>query len=161
MATRVDHQAEENIGMAMIYTLVSLLKEEATLLLKSKADKVSAAQAAESQRLEDAEQEKFRGTKVTPESFMAWHARFVAEQAQIKAAVEEALRKEQAGRRGNVSDKKLTGRQLFEGDKTLAESDAKYIDEGDREVDVSVYDRKDRPAEEEEENTEQYWKEEE
>lgn len=38
----------------------------------------------------------------------------------------------------------ISGRQLFEQDKSLASSDAKYMDDGDVSVDASQFDKEER-----------------
>lgn len=64
-------------------------------------------------------QKKFEGTRVTVETFLKWKAKFEEEMGILKKR--EALERE---------GKKLTGRELFLQDKTLNESDLKFLDEG-------------------------------
>jgi len=66
---------------------------------------------------EEAEHKRFEGTRVTVETFIKWKVKFGAEQAKwIKAVkVDEA------------DSKKWTGRQLFEKDRSLYDSDIKFI----------------------------------
>lgn len=53
----------------------------------------------------------------------------------------------------------LLGRQLFEQDRTLALSDAKYMDEGDVSVDISLYEREEHvPSEDEDDDKDAVWK---
>lgn len=64
-------------------------------------------------------QRRFEGTRVTVESFLSWKEKFDEEMGYTK-------RKELADREG----KKLTGRELFMTDKTLDQSDLKFLDDG-------------------------------
>ncbi len=54
---------------------------------------------------------------MTPDSFVAWHQNFIEEKRRVEGA-----KKRQDGR--------LTGRQLFESDKSLANSDATLLADG-------------------------------
>ncbi|KAF8778244.1 RWD domain-containing protein 1 [Argiope bruennichi] len=73
---------------------------------------------------------RFEGVRVTVESFMTWKAKFDQEMAELK--------KLQA--KEEVASKKLTGRELFEKDKTLVDSDLKFLqDEGEVKVDESLF----------------------
>lgn len=63
-------------------------------------------------------QKRFEGTLVTPESFYAWKAKFVAEFAHLKKAREEVTGK-------------LTGREMFMQDTTLIQSDLKFLEESE------------------------------
>ena len=67
---------------------------------------------------EEAEKNKFHGTPVTVDNFLSWKAAFDAEIASLKKP-----EREDAG-------KKLTGRELFLTDKSLIESDLKFLEEG-------------------------------
>lgn len=64
-------------------------------------------------------QKKFEGTRVTVETFLSWKEKFDEEMGYTK-------RREIADREG----KKLTGRELFMTDKTLDQSDLKFLDDG-------------------------------
>ncbi|GBO04065.1 hypothetical protein AVEN_141442-1 [Araneus ventricosus] len=73
---------------------------------------------------------RFEGVRVTVESFMTWKVKFDQEMAELK--------KIQA--KEEVASKKLTGRELFEKDKTLVDSDLKFLqDEGEVKVDESLF----------------------
>lgn len=64
-------------------------------------------------------QKRFEGTRVTVESFLSWKEKFDEEMGYTK-------RRELADREG----KKLTGKELFMTDKTLDQSDLKFLDDG-------------------------------
>ncbi|OTA82370.1 hypothetical protein M434DRAFT_37170 [Hypoxylon sp. CO27-5] len=104
---------QENLGMAMIFTLVTTLKEEAEQLI---ADRKAAAAKVHEEAILAAEREenkKFHGTPVTPETFMKWREGFLKE-------MEEKQRKEEEEKLAELKKAKvkepvkLTGRQLWE-----------------------------------------------
>jgi hypothetical protein len=64
-------------------------------------------------------QRRFEGTRVTVESFLAWKSRFDAEMGTKK--IQDKEEKE---------TRKLTGKELFLTDKTLIESDLKFLEDG-------------------------------
>lgn len=66
---------EENMGMAMVFTLVSFLKESAELLMAERANAVQAQKEVEAAKAEEEENRKFQGTAVTPQSFLEWRER--------------------------------------------------------------------------------------
>ncbi|KAF2862832.1 RWD-domain-containing protein [Piedraia hortae CBS 480.64] len=105
---------DENMSMAMVYALITSLKEAAEQLV---ADRIAALQAQKDLELQKAEEEenrKFEGEKVTKESFMAWRERFqkeMREEAERKHAELEAEEKKRRG--GKAEEKRLTGKQLW------------------------------------------------
>lgn len=59
----------------------------------------------------------------------------------------------------NLTLSLVIGRQLFEQDKSLAMSDAKYMEEGDESVDASQYEREERQqSDNEDDNPNAVWK---
>lgn len=64
-------------------------------------------------------QKRFEGTRVTVETFWKWKTRFEDEMGIAK-------KREYNDREG----KKLTGRELFLQDKSLNESDLKFLEDG-------------------------------
>jgi len=133
---------EENLGMAMTFTLVSHLRERLSDLVRTRAEDIS-AQEREKERLAiEAEEERTRGTAVTLETFHAWKARFDAELATRKAKEDEEKLKnltpkerEEWKRAGT----RLSGRQLFERNRNLEEDN--LMEEGTVSVDFSQYER--------------------
>lgn len=131
-------------------------------------------QEAEEERIrkeEELENAKFHGTKVTVERFMEWKAKFEREmaekeneerQARLKELKNKLTGKQSCSLRVVIyisSSFLLLGRQLFEQDRTLALSDAKYMDEGDVSVDISLYEREEHvPSEDEDDDKEAVWK---
>ncbi|XP_066972331.1 RWD domain-containing protein 1 [Macrobrachium rosenbergii] len=118
-------QCEENLGMVMVFTLVSYSLEWLTNHMESIAR--SAKEELERKKLEqeEAERKKFEGTRVSVETFLAWKAKFDAEMAALRCDDKD-----------DEKNKKLTGRELFMRDKTLNESDLSFLGEGESEVTV-------------------------
>lgn len=122
-------QMQENLGMVMVFTLVSAAQE----WLNVQWDRVKLRRRDQAaQKLmeeEEAERKRFEGIRVTVETFLTWKERFDEEMGHTK-------KKEIAEREG----KKLTGRELFMTDKTLDQSDLKFLDDGDAvKVDESLF----------------------
>ncbi|KAK4634627.1 hypothetical protein CLAFUW4_01097 [Fulvia fulva] len=106
---------EESMGMAMVFTLVSTLKDAAELLISERAQAVQAQKDFEAAKAEEEENRKFEGEKVTRETFLAWRENFrqeMKEAAERRLAEQEAEDKKKRG--GKTEEKKLTGRQLWE-----------------------------------------------
>eukprot|EP00088_Acartia_fossae_P000999 TRINITY_DN1036_c0_g1_i4.p1 TRINITY_DN1036_c0_g1~~TRINITY_DN1036_c0_g1_i4.p1 ORF type:complete len:239 (+),score=82.21 TRINITY_DN1036_c0_g1_i4:54-770(+) len=105
----------ENLGMPMVFTIVSAAIE----WLGDKNDQIKEEmETAAKKKLEMEEEEerrKLEGTRVTVESFLAWKAEFDQERLEkMKTA--------------KVKSNKLTGRELFMQDKTLNDSDIKFLE---------------------------------
>lgn len=122
--------------MAMVFTMVSIMKEELDNIVLDVKRHEEEILNEERRKAEEAEQAKFTGTKVTVESFMDWKRKFDAEMMKKDAVLRAQKEKELKG--------KLTGRQLFEQDKSLALSDAKYMEDDDVSVDPSQFDKDER-----------------
>jgi hypothetical protein len=106
---------DENIGMAMIFTLVSTLKDCAEQLIASgQAD----ARRVHEQRLEEAQREedkKFHGTVVNAETFLTWREGFRREMEEVRLKEEtEEEAAEKKRNRGKETVVQLTGKQLWE-----------------------------------------------
>ena len=104
---------EENLGMAMIYTLVSTLKDLAEQLIAERQAAQQKLKDLEAQKAEEVENAKFHGTAVTRETFLEWRRKFVEEMKEE----EERRRLEQEAedkKRKIKNDERFTGRQLWE-----------------------------------------------
>ncbi|KAH7937311.1 hypothetical protein HPB49_010482 [Dermacentor silvarum] len=125
LMTALNEQVQENLGMAMIFTLVSA----ATEWLNQHTERVKFNKTEtlrlQKEKEEEAERVKFEGTRVTVESFLAWKSKFDAEMAEIRNR-DKTL---------NASGK-LTGRELFEKDTNLIDSDLQFMQEGEEDVKV-------------------------
>lgn len=104
---------QENLGMAMIFTLYSTLKEAAEQLIQDRRD--AEAKLAEEAALaaEREENKKFHGTAVTPETFLKWREGFLREMEEQRVREEEERLAEL--KKAKIKEPvKLTGRQLWE-----------------------------------------------
>ncbi|XP_068155636.1 RWD domain-containing protein 1 [Drosophila tropicalis] len=106
---------EENLGMEMIFSLVSSGQEWLNERWDDHKRDLEETRVRKLQEVEEAERKKFEGTRVTVETFMKWKQDF-EETTGIAAKREK-----------NNDCKKLTGRELFLRDNTLNESDIKYL----------------------------------
>lgn len=115
----------ENLNMAMIFTLVSTAQE----WLNNKWDELKKSKELEAEKKlkekEEEEMKRFEGTKVTVESFLNWKMAFDEELGLLKKALKE-----------DTGCKKLTGKELFMQDKTLIESDLKFLEDNGEAVKV-------------------------
>lgn len=105
----LDGQVEENMGMPMVYQLITAAQEWITEKGTALAAPISDPEAEEKKRREA---EEFRiaelrrhGTPVTPENFAAWKAKFDAEMALAKAGLNESA--------AVVAKGKMTGKAWF------------------------------------------------
>ena len=105
---------EESMGMAMVFTLVSTLKEAAEALIAEREAEAQALRDVEARKAEEEENRKFHGTAVTRESFLAWRENFRNELAEKAMREQEEQEAEDKKKRGRLEEKKLTGKQLWE-----------------------------------------------
>ncbi|KAJ9197601.1 hypothetical protein DTO021D3_2989 [Paecilomyces variotii] len=106
---------EENLGMAMVFTLVSALKESAEQLMAERANAVQAKREMEIAQAEEEENRKFQGTLVTRERFLEWKEKFMKEmEEEEQRKLEEKEAEEKKKKPSAREEKKLTGRQLWE-----------------------------------------------
>ena len=115
----IDTVVEENLGMAMIFSIISSSIEwlgDANDKMKEEAEEAIRRKKEED---EEEERKKLEGTKVTIESFLAWKAEFDAEM-RAKKGIKELTKKEK---------EKKTGKQMFMTDATLNQSDVKFLAE--------------------------------
>ncbi|KAG9233859.1 ubiquitin-conjugating enzyme/RWD-like protein [Amylocarpus encephaloides] len=106
---------EENIGMAMIFTIISTLKENAEQLVAERQEGARHIQEQKLLAVEAEENKKFHGTPVTIETFGPWRDQFrkeMEEERQKEEEAEEAAEKKR--NRGKDAVVLLTGRQLWE-----------------------------------------------
>uniref|UniRef100_G3UCP9 RWD domain-containing protein 1 n=1 Tax=Loxodonta africana TaxID=9785 RepID=G3UCP9_LOXAF len=121
-------QAEENLGMVMIFTLVSAVKLRIkNIPFQSKLPK-SVRVAVQTETHPPHPQQLFHGTPVTIENFLSWKAKFDAELLEIKK--KRMKEDEQAGKN------KLSGKQLFETDHNLDTSDIQFLEDAGNNVEV-------------------------
>ncbi|KAL7637480.1 UNVERIFIED_CONTAM: hypothetical protein RMT77_012208 [Armadillidium vulgare] len=130
LRNRLQEQCSENLGMVMVFTLVSFTLEWLNNKIESDKKKQEEEKELKKKALEELERKKFEGTRVTVESFLAWKRKFIAERFPF-------LEKEKDDEKG----RKLTGKELFLKDSTLNESDLNFLGaEGDEvAVDESLF----------------------
>lgn len=119
---------QENLGMAMVFTLVTTLKENAEQLI---LDRRAAAERVREEVVLAAEREenkKFHGTPVTPESFTKWREDFLREMEEERIRAEEERAAELKKARAK-EEKRLTGKQLWERG-LVGKTDEEDVDDG-------------------------------
>ncbi|KAJ7343508.1 hypothetical protein DFH08DRAFT_782210 [Mycena albidolilacea] len=148
---RTVSRGEENLGIAMTFTLVSHLREQLSALVKTRAERRRKEETEKERLAIEAEEARTRGTPVTQESFKAWKTKFDQEQALAKKARDDeklrsltAKEREETRRIGG----RLSGRQLFERNKNLEEDT--LLEEDAVSVDISQYERSRRDEDENE-----------
>lgn len=108
---------EENLGMEMIFTLTTTLKEAAEEILLTRAQEKENAREEKIRREEEKEMEKFRGNLVTRERFIQWRENFLAEMEEKKRREKEKEDEEKSKRGGgggggggaSLKEKRMTG----------------------------------------------------
>ncbi|KAJ8779766.1 hypothetical protein J1605_012253 [Eschrichtius robustus] len=121
-------QAEENLGMVMIFTLVTAVQEKLNEIVDQIKTRREEEKKQKEKEAEEAEKQLFHGTPVTIENFLSWKAKFDAELLEIKK--KRMKEEEQAGKN------KLSGRQLFETDHNLDTSDIQFLEDAGNNVEV-------------------------
>ncbi|XP_035230629.1 RWD domain-containing protein 1-like [Stegodyphus dumicola] len=122
----LEGKVEENIGMVVVFTLVSEASEWLNKRLQDGILQRKEEEELRIKKLEEEERNRFEGVRVTVESFMSWKAKFDQEMAELK----------KLQIKDEVTNKKLTGRELFEKDHSLVDSDLQFLQEGEEEVKV-------------------------
>ncbi|XP_027335457.1 RWD domain-containing protein 1 [Abrus precatorius] len=127
---KLQQEASENLGMAMIYTLVTSAKEWL-------ADRFGEDSAGGSAEAEEAAKDDIvipHGEPVTVETFLAWRERFEAELALERAKLmpESALTA--------PKEKKLSGRQWFESGRAKGAAAVAEESDGEDEDDIDFDD---------------------
>ncbi|XP_076466527.1 RWD domain-containing protein 1-like [Babylonia areolata] len=124
-------EAESNVGMAMVFTIISALQEKLTVLVEDSKRLAEERKVQKAREEEEAAQKRFDGTRVTIESFMAWKTKFDAERKERKRLEKD----------NDQLTKKPSGKELFMTDATLNDSDISFLQaEGDNvEVDESLF----------------------
>ncbi|KAF3762342.1 RWD-domain-containing protein [Cryphonectria parasitica EP155] len=104
---------EENMGMAMVFTLVTTLKEEAEQLVLRRREDAARAHEEVLLAAEREENKKFHGTPVTRDTFLQWRDGFIREMEEQRVRDEEERAAEM--KKARIKDPtRLTGRQLWE-----------------------------------------------
>lgn len=124
---KLNEQIQEDmlLGMQMCFALISNIKDYAEQWFQEKLSELEKEHDMLLLEREKEEQKKFRGTKVTRESYIEWRAKF---------RKELGLDERDAQRRLAAHQGRLSGRQIFEqglaGDEDLDEENESLISEG-------------------------------
>ena len=109
----LEETIQDNLGMQMVFTLYSTVKESAEQLIQERKDAVLAEQEEVARAAEREENKKFEGTAVTRDSFLAWREKFLKEMEDAENREEEERLAEL--KKARVKEPvKLTGKQLWE-----------------------------------------------
>lgn len=109
----LEETIKENLGMAMVFALVTTLKENAEQLVADRKADVAKAHEEALLAAEREENKKFHGTAVTRETFLKWREDFMKEMEEERIRLEEERLAELKKARVK-EEKKLTGKQLWE-----------------------------------------------
>nr|XP_046256349.1 RWD domain-containing protein 1 [Scatophagus argus] len=126
--TLLQKQAEENLGMVMIFTLVTAVQEKLNEIVDVMKNRREEEKRRKEKEAEEAEKVAFQGTVVTIENFLAWKANFEREVTELRRRKQKE--EEQAGK------PKLSGKQLFERDHNLDTSDIQFLEDAANNVEV-------------------------
>lgn len=107
LQTKIDEQIEEEmlLGTQMCFALISSIKELSEEWYTEKINQQKRNHEKELQNREKEEQKKFRGTKVTKESFLEWRLNF---------RKELSLDEKEEQRRLMAHHGRMTGKQIFQ-----------------------------------------------
>lgn len=106
---------EDSLGMAMVFTLVTTLKDAAEILISDRLRQAEAAREIVIRQKEEEENRKFHGSLVTKERFLEWREKFRREMEEKERKQKEEEDAEEKKKKGTkIEEKKLTGRQLWE-----------------------------------------------
>ncbi|KAK0730591.1 RWD domain-containing protein [Lasiosphaeris hirsuta] len=104
---------EENIGMAMVFTLVSTLKDAAEQIVIDRRAEAAREHEEAVLAAEREENKKFHGTLVNHETFLKWRDSFMKDMVDARIRDEEERLAEM--KKARIKEPtKLTGRQLWE-----------------------------------------------
>ena len=111
----LERSVEENMGMPMIFTLVSTVKEAAEEIIQERQEVERQEHIKRVMAIEAEENKKFHGTPVNRETFMKWRDAFMKEMEDKEKMAEEAqVAAEKKANRGKEAEVKLTGKQLWQ-----------------------------------------------
>jgi len=156
LRAELDQVAVESLGMPMVFTLASHLREALTDYIARQAKEAEAEASRKRDEELRAEEEKFRGTAVTVERFNAWRIEFLAEQARKREQAEnEYIASLSAKEREEYRRMKAkpTGREIFA--KSDARVEEEKADDSVKEVDWSLYSREDRERQAQQDDTDE------
>ncbi|KAF5396325.1 RWD domain-containing protein 1 [Paragonimus heterotremus] len=121
----IDSVIQRSLGYIMIFDILSEVQEKLNSTCEQQMLQLVKAQEAKRHAAEMEEEAKFRGDRVTVESFVKWNTNFLAEMAALK---ENAI--------VDSGPKRLTGRELFLRDNRYDDSDLKFLSENGESVEI-------------------------
>ncbi|KAJ3297574.1 RWD domain-containing protein 1 [Borealophlyctis nickersoniae] len=145
LLSELETVASESLGMAMVFSIASAAREGFERIITERIERLAREEEERIAREEEEERQRYAGNKVTAEAFETWKLNFIAEISKIikaggKLTPAQSAAAAVAGLLPSTSKNgKLTGRQLFEKDKSLAKSDMAYMEDGDVAVDVELF----------------------
>ncbi|XP_074601672.1 RWD domain-containing protein 1-like [Brevipalpus obovatus] len=114
----IEKEISNNLNSVMAFPLISSVNEWLQEKSESLKERKFQDQERKKKELEAEEMKRFEGTRVTIETFMAWKRDFDAEMAEL----------EKMNQKDEGASRKMTGRELFEKDKSMIESDLQFLD---------------------------------
>jgi len=105
---------EENMGMAMVFTLVTTLKDSAEFLIAERRQAAQAVKDVAAQKAEEEENKKFHGIPVNRETFLEWRESFRKDMEEEERRRQEEKELDDKRKRIPKEEKKMTGKELFE-----------------------------------------------
>lgn len=106
---------EDSLGMAMVFTLVTTLKDSAEILISDRMRQEEEIKEVAARQKEEEENRRFHGTVVTRERFLEWRDNFRKEMQENEKRQREEEEAEDKKKKGvKTEEKKLTGKQLWE-----------------------------------------------
>lgn len=124
LITILDEKCDESLGTVMVFSLVTDVIEWLSNKSDEEAHEVEQEKERRQRERESIEKKKIDGTLVTEQTFLAWKAKFDAEMIKLNI--------DQSKQQPEQNSKRLTGRVMFESDKTLAESDLDFVEDLDQ-----------------------------
>ena len=116
----INESAEECIGTVMGFTLISNIQMKLGEILDKVKSKELEAQKQKEEEERIKEEARFKGTPVTKETFLEWKIKFEVEMSTGSKQATDSI------------PLKLTGRNMFEKDSSLAKSDTALLDDLDQ-----------------------------
>uniref|UniRef100_A0A3Q4N7J5 RWD domain-containing protein 1 n=1 Tax=Neolamprologus brichardi TaxID=32507 RepID=A0A3Q4N7J5_NEOBR len=135
--TLLQQQAEENLGMVMIFTLVTAVQEKLNTIVDVMKNRQEEEKRRKEKEAQEAEKVAFQGTVVTIENFLAWKAKFELEMAELRRKRQKE--EEQAGKPKLTGTRSFSGNNLFPVKFLLTPWLSSYAAGNNVEVDESLF----------------------
>ena len=96
-------QAHENLGMVMVFTIVSAAHERLNQFMERLKLRKEDEKLRKEKEAEEAERIRFTGTPVTLETFLVWRTAFLKELTLTKKSKEETFKGKLTGKEFSIS----------------------------------------------------------